>query len=117
MKIYPYQTQEGIIELVEKREYDGLSLLAHELATLRAEDIAKLVKATKERDGLMKAFSHLSSQLVNITFDPVQPLHFAENVANHVDDLREKINHGEAVRLADVLASQGILQDAVKVES
>jgi hypothetical protein len=26
MKIYPYQTPEGIIELVEKREYDLLAL-------------------------------------------------------------------------------------------
>lgn len=35
MKTYPYQTPDGIIELVEKREYD-------ELLKLRAEDIATI---------------------------------------------------------------------------
>lgn len=42
MKTYPYNTPEDIIELVEKREYDGMELLAHELATLRAEDLATI---------------------------------------------------------------------------
>ena len=48
MKTYPHHTPEGIIELVEKLEYDGMALLAHELATLRAEDIASLVEAKAE---------------------------------------------------------------------
>lgn len=48
MKTYPYQTPEGIIELVEKREYDKLSLLTHELATLRAEDMATINDLRKQ---------------------------------------------------------------------
>jgi hypothetical protein len=42
MKTYPYQTPDGIIELVEKREYDTITLLAHDLANLRAEDMATI---------------------------------------------------------------------------
>ena len=48
MKTYPYRTPEGIIELVEKREYDGLASLAHELATLRAEDMATINDLRKQ---------------------------------------------------------------------
>jgi hypothetical protein len=54
MKIYPYQTPEGIIELVEKREYDKLSLLAHELATLRAEDMATINDLRKQLQDAVK---------------------------------------------------------------
>ena len=42
MKTYPYHTPDGIIELVEKREYDELLKLVHDLANLRAEDMAKI---------------------------------------------------------------------------
>ena len=42
MKTYPYQTPEGIIELVEQREYDELAELALKLANLRAEDMATI---------------------------------------------------------------------------
>jgi len=78
MKIYPHHTPNGIINLVEKREYDSISLLAHDLAT--------------ELERLNKAFAHLSTRLLNIAFDPSDPMHFAEDVANHVDDLRDEIN-------------------------
>jgi hypothetical protein len=42
MKTYPYHTPEGIIELVEQREYDELAELALKLANLRAEDMATI---------------------------------------------------------------------------
>jgi hypothetical protein len=42
MKTYPYHTPEGIIELVEQREYDELAELALKLANLRAEDKATI---------------------------------------------------------------------------
>jgi hypothetical protein len=67
MKTYPYQTPEGIIELVEKREYDGMELLAHELATLRAEDMATINDLRKElQDAVnrMKAVSQTELQRV-----------------------------------------------------
>lgn len=80
----------GIIELVEKREYDSL--------------LSQLDSVKDYNVKLLKAFNHLSTRLATIAFDPVQPMHFAENVANHVDDLRDEINHGEKARLADVIA-------------
>lgn len=42
MKTYPYNTPDGIIELVEKREYEELLKLVHDLANLRAEDMATI---------------------------------------------------------------------------
>lgn len=42
MKTYPYHTPEGIIQLVEQREYDELAELALKLANLRAEDMATI---------------------------------------------------------------------------
>jgi hypothetical protein len=37
MKTYPYQTPDGIIELVEKRELDEMTFLAHDLASQVAD--------------------------------------------------------------------------------
>ena len=54
MKTYPYHTPDGIIELVEKREYDGMELLAHELATLRAEGMATINELRKELQDAVK---------------------------------------------------------------
>jgi len=34
MKTYPYHTPDGIIELVEKREYDLLALALHDMQSL-----------------------------------------------------------------------------------
>jgi len=48
MKIYPYQDGDQLIELVEKREYDGMEELANELAMLRAEDMATINDLRKE---------------------------------------------------------------------
>jgi len=39
MKTYPYHTPEGIIELVEQREYDEILKLALQLANMRAEKL------------------------------------------------------------------------------
>lgn len=73
MKIYPYQTPEGIIELVEKREYDKLSLLAHELATLRAEDMArdsvKMIKGPHSPHGPYRLMSITPKGLAELDRD------------------------------------------------
>lgn len=42
MKVYPYHTPDGIIELVEKRELDEMTFLAHELAS-QVSDFGVLV--------------------------------------------------------------------------
>jgi len=66
MKTYPYQTPDGIIELVEKREYDGMELLAHELATLRAEDLVTINELRKELQEVVKRMESVSAQELNI---------------------------------------------------
>lgn len=42
MKTYPYHMPEGIIELVEQREYDEILKISLQLANLRAEDMATI---------------------------------------------------------------------------
>ena len=69
MKIYPYQTPEGIIELVEKREYDGLSLLAHELATLRAEDMATINDLRKQLQDAVKRMEEVPVKELDYNWD------------------------------------------------
>jgi hypothetical protein len=46
MKTYPYQTPEGIIELVEQQEYDEILKLSLQLANLRAKDMATIKDQT-----------------------------------------------------------------------
>lgn len=69
MKIYPYQTPEGIIELVEKQEYDGLSLLAHELATLRAEDMATINDLRKQLQDAVKRMEEVPVKELDYNWD------------------------------------------------
>ena len=59
MKTYPYQDGDRLIELVEKREYDGMELLAHELATLRAEDLATINDLRKELQEAVKRMENI----------------------------------------------------------
>ena len=54
MKIYPYQDGDRLIELVEKREYDTITLLAHDLANLRAEDMATINDLRNQLDRICK---------------------------------------------------------------
>jgi hypothetical protein len=56
MKTYPYHTPEGIIELVEQREYDELAELALKLANLRAEDMATIKEL---REAIKTAYDDL----------------------------------------------------------
>ncbi len=44
MKTYPYHTPEGIIELVEQREYDETLKLALQLANRRAGELEQAAK-------------------------------------------------------------------------
>jgi hypothetical protein len=60
IKTYPYQDGDKLIELVEKREYDGMELLAHELATLRAEDMATINDLRKELQDAVKRMEAVS---------------------------------------------------------
>jgi len=59
MKTYPYQDGDQLIELVEKREYEGMELPAHELAILRAEDMATINDPRKELIRLREAIELL----------------------------------------------------------
>lgn len=59
MKTYPYHTPDGIIELVEKREYDAITLLAHDLANLRAEDMATINDLRKELNVAIEALQSI----------------------------------------------------------
>lgn len=68
MKIYPYHTPEGIIELVEKQKYDGMELLAHELATLRAEDMATINDLRKELQDAVKRMDEVPVEELTKTF-------------------------------------------------
>jgi len=65
MKTYPYHTPEGIIELVEQREYDELAELALKLANLRAEDMAtikEMREAIREAHDAIKASPYPDQQ-------------------------------------------------------
>ena len=42
MKVYPYQTLDGIIDLVEKQELDEMTFLAHDLSS-QISDLEVLV--------------------------------------------------------------------------
>lgn len=63
MKTYLQKDGDGdkLIELVEKREYDGLSLLAHELASLRAEDMATINDLRRQLQGTVKRMESVSN--------------------------------------------------------
>jgi hypothetical protein len=47
MKIYPYQDGDQLIELVEKREYDTITLLAHDLAN-QLDAAKELIESLKD---------------------------------------------------------------------
>lgn len=53
-----------------------------------------------------QALAHIAKRLKNVTFDPTSPMLFAENVAAHVDDLRDEINHKEELRLSEMIDRQ-----------
>lgn len=125
MKTYLQMDGDQLVELVEKREYDELlNLLESEKSTRNA-----IIQKGMETE---HALAYLSTRLATITFDPVQPLHFAENVANHIDYLRDEINAQNASSESEMIAEiqtqnlqlveqnlrlikskDGILQDAV----
>ena len=69
MKTYPYQDGDQLIELVEKREYDGMELLAHELATLRAEDMATINDLRKELQDAVKRMEAVPVQELDKIWD------------------------------------------------
>ncbi len=61
MKIYLQMDGDQLVEYVEKREYDAISLLAHELATLRAEDMATINDLRKQLQDVVKRMEDVSS--------------------------------------------------------
>lgn len=54
VRVFPYMDGDQLIELVDKRQYDGMELLAHELATLRAEDMATINDLRKQLQDVVK---------------------------------------------------------------
>lgn len=68
MKTCPYQNGDHLIELVEKREYDALSLLAHELATLRAEDMATINDLRQQLQDTVKRMEEVPIHDLKVAF-------------------------------------------------
>jgi hypothetical protein len=65
MKVYPYHTPDGIIELVEKQELDETTFLAQDLAS-QISDFGVLVdKLERERDALCKALELIEDRFVD----------------------------------------------------
>ena len=64
MKTYPYQTPEGIIELVEQHEYDEILKLSLQLANLRAEDIATIKELRETLESRTKKSVELEQALL-----------------------------------------------------
>jgi len=62
MKTYPYQTPEGIIELVEQREYDEILKLSLQLANLRAEDMATIKEQAVMIEKLANALTLITEE-------------------------------------------------------
>ena len=62
MKTYPYHTPEGIIELVEQREYDEILNLALQLANLRAQDMATIKDQTVLIERLANALALITEE-------------------------------------------------------
>ena len=118
MKTYLQMDGDQLVEYVEKREYDEakselsklydlLKVANQTSASMDMKAIKMEVQLDSAKDynvKLLTAFNHLSTRLMNIAFDPAEPMHFAENVANHVDDLREDFNaHQDAVNRMEVV--------------
>ena len=57
-----------LVEYVEKREYDALSLLAHELATLRAEDMATINDLRQQPQDAVNRMEAVSIHDLKIAF-------------------------------------------------
>jgi hypothetical protein len=83
MKTYPYHTPEGIIELVEQREYDELAELALQLANLRAEDMATIKARSVMIDKLANALTLITEEYEDRRFqfgdDPLWQKHEGNN--------------------------------------
>jgi len=84
-----------------------------ELSERGKRDVERGASAVLAAFGGHKALALLADRVATIAYDPVRPLAFAEAVANHIDDLREDINHGEEVRLADLRAGQRGIEAAI----
>jgi len=69
MRIFPYQNGDQLIELVEKREYDTITLLAHDLANLRAEDMATINDLRKELQAAVKRMEAIPVQELDRIWD------------------------------------------------
>jgi len=69
MKIYLQMDGDQLVEYVEKREYDGLSLLAHELATLRAEDMATINDLRKQLQDAVKRMEEVPVKELDYIWD------------------------------------------------
>jgi vacuolar-type H+-ATPase subunit E/Vma4 len=69
MKTYLQMDGDQLVEYVEKREYDGLSLLAHELATLRADDMATINDLRKQLQDAVKRMEEVPLGQLRYLYD------------------------------------------------
>lgn len=68
MKTYLQMDGDQLVEYVEKREYDALSLLAHELATLRAEDMATINDLRKQLQDVVTRMEEVPIHDLKVAF-------------------------------------------------
>ena len=67
MKTYPYQNGDELIELVEKKEYDAMTFLAHDLASQVADFGVFVDKMERELNAAKKLIEHLEDALIDIS--------------------------------------------------
>ncbi len=96
MKVYPYHTPDGIIELVEKRELDSMTFLAHDLAS-QVADFGVLV------DKLEREIKDTVKRMEAVTQEELVSAYWGGNVAtnsvvgaNRIRDLLIKAAKGKA---------------------
>lgn len=85
MKTYLQMDGDQLVEYVEKREYDGLSLLAHELATLRAEDMATINDLRQQIQDAVKRMEDIPLGQLRYLYHNARTISWGiEDVRNHL---------------------------------
>jgi hypothetical protein len=69
MKVYPYNTTDEIIELVEKRELDEMTFLAHDLASQVSDFGALVDKLERELRDAVKRMEEVPVQELDRIWD------------------------------------------------
>ena len=69
MKTYPYQNGDELIELVEKKEYDAMTFLAHDLASQVADFGVLVDKMERELQDVVKRMEAVPVQELDRIWD------------------------------------------------